>query len=55
MKTGGTLIIQPTPVFFCQNLDITYDGTMEEWNLLVNGKSIGLYKSVICTDGIITQ
>ena len=53
-QTGGTLITQ-SGVFWCRNLDITYDGTMEEWNLLVNGKSIGIYKSVICTDGIITQ
>ena len=39
----------------CYNLDITYNGTMEEWNLLVYELEIGSVKSVICTDGIITQ
>ena len=39
----------------CYNLDITYNGTMEEWNVLVYELEIGSVKSVICTDGIITQ
>ena len=52
---NGVASIGEYAFFYCYNLDITYNGTMEEWNLLVNGKSIGFYKSVICTDGIITQ
>ena len=39
----------------CYNLDITYNGTMEEWNVLVYELEIGSVKSVICTDGIITK
>ena len=40
---------------YCYNLDITYNGTIEEWNLLVNEVYIGNFKSVICTDGIIVK
>ena len=38
---------------YCDNLVITYNGTIDEWNELVSGVYVGSYKSVICTDGTI--
>ena len=38
---------------YCDNLVITYNGTIDEWNELVSGVYVGYYKSVICTDGTI--
>ena len=34
----------------CYNVTIYYEGTRDQWNELVNGKYIGSYNSVICSD-----
>ncbi|MCI7241895.1 MAG: leucine-rich repeat domain-containing protein [Bacilli bacterium] len=39
---------------YCWNLEITYNGTIEEWDQLINGVNIGNYKSVICSYGTIS-
>ncbi|MDD7394610.1 MAG: leucine-rich repeat protein [Acholeplasmatales bacterium] len=38
---------------YCDDLVITYNRTVDEWNELVSEVYIGSYKSVICTDGTI--